>query len=54
MNFGPFPFCIFIASQENELLCLELAASMGLTVNEVCFDIFEEHTLLVVTRFDCA
>lgn len=39
-------------SVENEWLCLQLAAALGLPVNPARIETFEDQTVLVVTRFD--
>jgi serine/threonine-protein kinase HipA len=41
-------------SVENEWLCLQLAAALGLPVNEARIESFEDQTVLVVARFDRA
>lgn len=41
-------------SVENEWYCLQLAAALGLPVNEAKIQSFEDQTVLVVTRFDRA
>ncbi|MCW1935075.1 HipA domain-containing protein [Pararhodobacter zhoushanensis] len=41
-------------SVENEWLCLQLAAALGLPVNEARMATFEDQTVLIVTRFDRA